>query len=69
MQQLEPEKAALVPGHLTGLKIWHCFILETEEQLEDFKFPWPDPVGVRSYHNQGWSIEPTFWKAVLTNPE
>ena len=67
--QLEPEKAALVPGHLAGLKIWHCFILETEDQVEEFTFPWPDLVGIQSHHQQNWSIKPTFWKAVLTKVE
>jgi hypothetical protein len=34
------------------LCIWHCFILETKAQLDLFKFPTPDCVGVRSSNAQ-----------------
>ena len=64
-QQKDVEKAADIL--VNRLCIWHCFVLETEEQLRNFRFPKSQPVGMRSSF-QRWEIEPVFWKAVLRKP-
>lgn len=47
------------------LCIWHCFILETDSQLEKFGLSGDEFVGIRSHYRRSWQIKTKFWKAVM----
>ena len=66
--QQEVNKAVSVL--VSRLSIWHCFVLETEDQLNEFTIPSGDSVGVRSsIAERHWEIKPTLFKALLTAPK
>ena len=55
---------------VSKLSIWHCFVLETAKQLENFSLPLAEIVGVRSSKaERKWEIKPTFFKVLLTAPQ
>lgn len=50
-----------------SIKLWHIFVVESESQLNLFKFPRVENVGIRSSdEGKAWTITPVFWKAILT---
>ena len=54
---------------VSRLEIWHCFVLETQHQLNKFRIPSADHVGIRSSNDERrWDIKPTLFKALLTAP-
>ena len=49
-----------------SMKLWHIFVVESESQLNGFKLPDVEDVGIRSSDkDRAWAITPVFWKAVL----
>jgi hypothetical protein len=64
---IKTQSPTLVPSGT--LCLWHCFIFETQEQLERFKLPELKSVGIRSLRQPGWKIDSVFWKALLEKPK